>query len=262
MNRAKWSVQIVSMLQDNYTYILRCPSTYSTAIVDVPYGPLDKLYTALESTEFRNLHILSTHKHADHCGGNLEFKQKYTRTLIVGGKNEPIPGAEKHVAHNEVFSLGELQIRALDTPCHTHGHVCFHVYHSSDKENGCVFTGDTLFTAGVGAFFEGNAAAMLNNMKVLFTLPYHTRIYCGHEYTESFLLRARNVEPSNSEAETFEAWVKTRREKNLPTMGTFLGDEMRYNVFARCMKPEFQEKMGIKDEVLLLEKVYAMTRRK
>lgn len=45
-----------------------------------------------------------------------------------------------------------IQICCLHTPCHTRGHVCYVV--CAGEEN-AVFSGDTLFIAGCGKFFEG-----------------------------------------------------------------------------------------------------------
>ena len=50
--------------------------------------------------------------------------------------------------------------------------------------NRCVFTGDTLFVAGCGRFFEGDAKDMLKNMDIIHTLPDDTKVFCGHEYTK------------------------------------------------------------------------------
>ena len=256
--RLKMNILPVPLLKDNYAYILRCSTTQTTAIVDAPHGDLSPLYASLSTTPS---HVLTTHKHLDHCGGNLELSRRYPGIEIVGGATEEIPAVTKKVNHGEEFALGALSIRVLHTPCHTTGHVCYYV--SSRREGpGSVFTGDTLFTAGIGAFFEGTASDMVGSLKTLLRLPLSTQVYCGHEYTESFLERARNVESDNMDALQMAAEVRKKREDGHPTVGTTLAEELKYNVFLRCLYPELQKSFGIYDEICLLEKVYSMTRRK
>jgi hydroxyacylglutathione hydrolase len=63
----------------------------------------------------------------------------------------------------------------LHTPCHTQDSVCYFLEHDGSK---AVFTGDTLFIAGCGRFFEGTPEEMdaaLN--KILGSLPPDTKVY-------------------------------------------------------------------------------------
>lgn len=52
--------------------------------------------------------------------------------------SSPLP----QVGEGDVISVGQLQVRVLETPCHTPGHVCF-VIDPIGSEAGHVFTGDT-----------------------------------------------------------------------------------------------------------------------
>ena len=49
--------------------------------------------------------------------------------------------------------------------------------------NRCLFTGDTIFIAGCGKFFEGDATGMLAAIDRASELPDDTKVFCGHEYT-------------------------------------------------------------------------------
>lgn len=80
------------------------------------------------------------------------------------------------------------------------------------------FTGDTLFLAGCGRFFEGNAEQMYNAFAILGSLPDNTKVYCGHEYTLQNLRFAAHVEPSNQEILKKIAWSELRREDGKPTV--------------------------------------------
>ena len=58
---------------------------------------------------------------------------------------------------------------SIHTPCHTQDSHCFYVEDSKSGER-VVFTGDTLFTAGCGRFFEGTPAEMDVALKKLASL--------------------------------------------------------------------------------------------
>ena len=51
--------------------------------------------------------------------------------------------------------FGSLSVSVLDTPCHTSGHVMYQVTSSEEEDPPALFTGDTVFLAGCGRFFEG-----------------------------------------------------------------------------------------------------------
>ncbi|TRY84705.1 hypothetical protein DNTS_003920 [Danionella cerebrum] len=72
-----------------------------------------------------------------------------------------------------------------------------------------VKTGDTLFVAGCGKFFEGTADEMYRALiEVLGRLPPETWVFCGHEYTINNLKFARHVEPNNEVVRTKLQWAK------------------------------------------------------
>ncbi len=80
--------------------------------------------------------------------------------------------------------------RCVATPCHTQDSICYYVTDTSTPTNastsesaGVVFTGDTLFIAGCGVFFEGTGAEMHAAFERLSVLPDATVTYVGHEYT-------------------------------------------------------------------------------
>ena len=63
----------------------------------------------------------------------------------------------------------------LHTPCHTQDSVC---YFLEDGTGRAVFTGDTLFIAGSGRFFEGTPEEMDTALnKILGSLPPDTKVY-------------------------------------------------------------------------------------
>lgn len=146
--------------------------------------------------------------------------------------------------HGSTFSLGSnISITALHTPCHTQDSICYYV---EDKTKGqrAVFTGDTLFIAGCGRFFEGNAAEMDKALNtVLGSLPDDTVVYPGHEYTKS---NVRFVETVMNGSESPElAKLITFTDTNEFTTGVFtIKDEKAYNPFMRLSDPKIMEATG------------------
>ena len=108
-----------------------------------------------------------------------------------------------------------------------------------------MFTGDTLFIAGAGKFFEGTPAQMHHNLNtVIAALPDDTAVYCGHEYTQSNLEFAAWAEPSNEAVKEKLAWARQRRESKQSTLATTVGEEKRINPFMRVNEPEIRERVG------------------
>ena len=84
-----------------------------------------------------------------------------------GWSRLPAPQGLKAIAYGEV----------IPTPGHTPGGVCLYA-----KDEGVLFSGDTLFCAGYGRVdFPGSSAAdMRASLLKLFALPGETRVLPGH----------------------------------------------------------------------------------
>ena len=95
---------------------------------------------------------------------------------------------------------------------------------------GGVFTGDTLFIAGCGRFFEGTGAEMHAALSYLATLPPQTVVYDGHEYTKSNLRFAKHVDPQNAGLARLEKLIQ---DGVIPAERTTIGDEKEWNPFMR-----------------------------
>jgi len=125
--------------------------------------------------------------------------------------------------------------RCLATPCHTKDSICYYVTDSSsDDQPGGVFTGDTLFVAGCGRFFEGTGSEMVAALEYLGSLPDETLVYNGHEYTQDNLAFGKHVDPANVGLATLEEIVKNNA---IRTGITTIGDEKEWNVFMRLDSP-------------------------
>ena len=103
--------------------------------------------------------------------------------------------------------------------------------------------GDTLFVGGVGRFFEGTPDQMLDAMDKLGTLPDDSLVCCAHEYTLGNFRFLASVDAPRCQAE-LEA-VQRKRNANISTVPSRLGDEKRLNLFMRCRHEETQGLVGV-----------------
>ncbi|GLT88493.1 hypothetical protein SLE2022_065180 [Rubroshorea leprosula] len=243
----------VPCLEDNYSYIIIDESSKEAAVVD-PVEPRKVIQAAHEHGALIKL-VLTTHHHWDHSGGNDEIKGLLKDIKVYGGSLDNVKGCTHKLENGDKVSLGaSLNILALHTPCHTKGHISYYV---TDKEDDpAVFTGDTLFIAGCGKFFEGTAEQMYQSLCVtLGSLPKPTRVYCGHEYTLKNLQFASTVEPKNVRIQQRLSWANHQQEAGLPTIPSTIEEEMETNPFMRVDLPELQESVGCKSPVEALREI-------
>ena len=82
---AKLEIHRVPVLRDNYVWLAHEASSNLTAAVDP--AVVDPVLAALDVQGWSLTHILNTHHHHDHTGGNLELKEK-TGCTIVGSRSD------------------------------------------------------------------------------------------------------------------------------------------------------------------------------
>ena len=75
-------IALVPLLTDNYGYLLHDPASGATAIVDPSEAA--PVLAAAEAHGWRLSHILNTHHHADHSGGNLGLTAASIRRSMQG----------------------------------------------------------------------------------------------------------------------------------------------------------------------------------
>jgi hydroxyacylglutathione hydrolase len=228
-------IKQIPVLQDNYSYLLIDDTTKQAALIDTA-DDLEQLLPAIEAEQVTLTHILNTHHHFDHSGGNEKLLALYPSLIVVGGAHDAdkIFGITQRVAHGDTLQIGALKGQVIHIPCHTRGHVAY-------LFGDALFSGDTLFVAGCGRFFEGDAAQMHQALNVAFAkLPGNTRVHCGHEYTVSNLRFAVSVEPNNVAAKQKLSWAQAQREQGLSTIPSTLTEELSYNPFMRVSSPDIQ----------------------
>ena len=92
-------------LSDNYGFLIHDPIHEITATIDTP--EVTAIQNALEKKNWSLTHIINTHHHYDHAGGNLELKN-ITDCHIIGPEADQsrIPGIDQTIAHEEEFQFG------------------------------------------------------------------------------------------------------------------------------------------------------------
>jgi glyoxylase-like metal-dependent hydrolase (beta-lactamase superfamily II)/rhodanese-related sulfurtransferase len=119
------------------------------AVVD-PQRDVDQYVDEAAAQGFAIKYVLETHLHADFVSGHRELAERTGATIVFGHR----AGAEfEHLGarDGEVLSVGDVELKILETPGHTPESISILVTDTSDSgEPRKVLTGDTLFIGDVG----------------------------------------------------------------------------------------------------------------
>jgi len=229
----------------NFTYIIELND--KTAIVIDPWDDTE-INQQLDSKNLSLKVIVNTHEHWDHTQGNAALVEKHGCEVWAHKNGEgKIPGLTRTLFADETITLDdEYEFFVLDTPGHTFAHLCFIV-----KQNGnaiAVFTGDTLFNAGVGHCRGGGDEEVLYNTitKQFQTLSDNIIVYPGHDYLENNLQFTLKFEPNNQAA---KEWLKKVQDTNYSpgSIQTNIGNEKSFNTFMRLDNDEIIKSLALKN---------------
>jgi glyoxylase-like metal-dependent hydrolase (beta-lactamase superfamily II) len=129
--------------------------------------------------------ILCTHAHDDHVRVAPALREEVRAPIMLHPADQEV----WELTHTDFLwdvdlsdgfeiTVGGTTLRAIHTPGHAPGAVCF-----SAPDLGCVFTGDTLFQGGPGATGRSfsDADQIVESIRAkLFTLPDETVVHTGH----------------------------------------------------------------------------------
>jgi len=234
-------IEIISCLNDNYSYLIHDEISNTVAIVDPSeFIPCDTII----SKNYQKLDfILNTHHHYDHVGGNEELKKKYN-SKVLGFENDKnrIPQIDIVLKDNQEFKIGTLNFTTIFIPGHTRGHVAFYF-----KKERVVFTGDTLFSLGCGRVFEGTYKQMFQSLNKLKNLPGETKVYCGHEYTFKNLEFCIKFNPNNDFLKKKKNDIKLSLKNKKPTIPSTIADEIKANIFFRVNDPDIKKAINLEN---------------
>ncbi len=176
-----------------YTYLLGCKKTNEACLIDPVKTEIPAYLQLLKELGLNLTLSLDTHVHADHISGLAELRSK-TGCKIAMSQESGVTCADYYFKDAETIKLGEIKIKTIHTPGHTHDSYCF-------KVGNYLFTGDTLLIRGTGRtdFQNGDAGTQYDSIfQKLFTLPDDTRVFPAHDYkgwTESSIGEEKAFNP-------------------------------------------------------------------
>ncbi|KEJ03137.1 beta-lactamase [Clostridium botulinum A2B3 87] len=148
------------------------------AIID-PGGDPEDIIKIIEDNNLIPKFILLTHGHIDHVGGVEAIKDEYNLPFYINRKDEDLikeaeyifgnfgkyKNADEYLVEGKEFQLGNLKIKAIETPGHSPGGMSFLV-------NNVIFTGDTLFRESIGRsdFIGGSHNTLINSIQSKITV--------------------------------------------------------------------------------------------
>ncbi|GIK83438.1 MAG: MBL fold hydrolase [Patescibacteria group bacterium] len=193
----------IGQLETN-CYIAYCKQTNECIVID-PADSGDFITQTILDLKLTPLCILFTHAHFDHVLGSLELKLNFDIPIFMNQKDtqllkkaqssgkywlkqevDPVPQETKPLSEGSLIQIGKSSLVVYETPGHTPGSIVLF----ANEPQPLLFTGDTLFKAGVGRTdFEYSSPRDLQKsiQKLFATLPPETICYPGHGETTTLL---------------------------------------------------------------------------
>lgn len=225
-----FEIHALRAFSDNYIWTLIKDD--EVTVVDPGDGQVVTEFLIKQNLSLSN--ILITHHHFDHTGGIKKLAEIYNCKIFGPGEGH-IEGITDPIKDHQEFTISGELFKAYATPGHTLDHLSYFVDHEKEP---LLFCGDTLFSGGCGRLFEGSPEQMHNSLSKLAELPKQTKVFCTHEYTESNLNFAAEVEPNNQILKEKINAVKILRKQDKETLPSTIESELEINPFLRCSEPE------------------------
>jgi glyoxylase-like metal-dependent hydrolase (beta-lactamase superfamily II) len=197
----QYQIVPVTPLEQNCT-LLYCAETMRAAVVD-PGGDVPRILAAVEKYGLAVERILVTHGHVDHAGGVAELAERLSvpvegphqedRFWIDGMRQQAqmfgLPDARPYVpdrwlTQGDTVRFGRVEMRVLQCPGHTPGHVVFF-----DEAGRLAVVGDVLFRGSIGRtdFPKGDFAALIASIRQkLWPLGDDVAFISGHGPMSTF----------------------------------------------------------------------------
>ena len=160
---------------ENNVYVVRCTSTGDAVLIDAA-NEHELLLEVARASGVRK--VLTTHGHFDHIQAVTPMRDAGIEVAVGADDAGMLPGYDLVIADGDRFEVGDLRLRALHTPGHTPGSICFVV-----EGHPVLLSGDTLFPGGPGntTLPGGDFAAIIRSVEDrLLSLPPETLVMPGH----------------------------------------------------------------------------------
>ncbi|GEM55672.1 MBL fold metallo-hydrolase [Flavobacterium branchiophilum NBRC 15030 = ATCC 35035] len=115
------------------------------------FDPLREVQPYIDRAQKDNAaikYVFLTHFHADFVSGHLDLAKKTGAQIVYGPLAKPAYEIIS-ATDNQIFSIGNCQVKVIHTPGHTMESTTFLVIDEHGNEHG-IITGDTLFIGDVG----------------------------------------------------------------------------------------------------------------
>jgi hydroxyacylglutathione hydrolase len=189
---------IEQILVTNYAvfcYLIADKNTQEGVLID-PAGEVETIFKVIEKHNVNIKWIINTHGHFDHTGGNDYIMKRTGAGLLVHEEDASLiesvkgkvltkftgkksfPEVVAFIKDGDIIEAGSIKLKVLHTPGHSPGCICLYT-------DGNVFTGDTLFTEGMGRtdLRGGSEKLIMNSIRnIILKLPDDTVIWPGHHY--------------------------------------------------------------------------------
>ena len=135
---------------ENNVFVLRCKETGDAVLIDAA-NEHEKLLDLARRLNVKR--VLETHGHWDHIQAVPAMREAGYEVAVTSADAPQLKdvGYDVFLDDAEVIEVGNLRLKAIQTPGHTPGSICFQVDGAP-----ILFSGDTLFPGGPGnTKFEG-----------------------------------------------------------------------------------------------------------
>lgn len=118
----------------------------ATALVIDPQRDTDRVTAAATAAGVTISHVAETHLHNDYVTGGLILAREVGATYLVNAA-DTVSFERTPIADGETVRVGELAVKAVATPGHTHTHLSYIVARGDEQ---AVFSGGSLLYGSVG----------------------------------------------------------------------------------------------------------------
>ena len=183
-------------------------SATEAVVIDASVDPAVYLRLATERG-WKIRYVLDTHVHADHLSRSRALAEAGA-ALLLPAQNR-VAFAFTPVKDGQTVEFGRSRITVISAPGHTMESACYHL------DGQALFTGDTLFIAGVGRpdlqaspdETRERAKVLYRSLRRLLELPEETLVFPGHASEPPAFDRKPIAERLGRISSRIAAWLRS-----------------------------------------------------